>query len=58
MHFNVTVMKMHVVHEVTDDSKQYVGLLHILLSHFSYLLKQNLCFVGVNDEMSFICVVT
>ena len=39
MYFNVSVMKMHVVHEATDDTEQRMRLLLILLSHFSYLLK-------------------
>ena len=38
MCFNVSVMKMHVVHEATDDTEQRMRLLLILLSHFSYLL--------------------
>ena len=56
MYFNVSVMKMYVVHEATDDTEQWVGLLLILLSYFSYLLKVKPVFVGVKDGMSFICL--
>ena len=49
-------MKMHMVHEATDVTEQRMRLLLISLSHFSYLLKLRLCFVGVKDGMSFICV--
>ena len=31
MYFNISVMKMHVVHEATDDTEQRSGLLLILL---------------------------
>ena len=58
MYFNVSVMKMHVVHEATDDTERRMRLLLILLSHFSYLLKQSLCFVGAQGSMSFTCVFT
>ena len=35
---NVSVMKMHVVHEATDDTDQWMGLFLILLSHFVIFL--------------------
>ena len=56
MYFNISVMKMHVVHEATDNTEQRVRLLLILISHSSYLLQLSLCFVGVKDGMTFICV--
>ena len=58
MFFNVSVMKIHVVHEATDDTEQWMWLLLILLSHFSYLLKSSLCFLSVKDETSVTCVYT
>ena len=59
MYFNISVMKMYVVHKATDDTEQWVGLLLILLSHLViFLSKMWLCFVGVKDGMSFICVYT
>ena len=40
MYFNVSVMKMHVIHEAIDDTEQRMRLLLILLSQLVIFLSK------------------